>query len=197
MLVNWKVIIHNNEEFLPEFEESHHVCSFMVHPTFLVLLLKTESRKDPFLAKHTQRTYQVAISDIALPDIVRTDGAFDQYFIGGRPSPFLNNRSQRAKRVLRVRKIAILKKLLLAYILSDVVELIDLIIGSLAQFLLHVLKHPLLFLQLMLVDVLSLLVLHLTRCAALLLVFSQDLIQVYIINRPQALDLLSEELVLG
>lgn len=48
-----------------------------------------------------------------------------------------------------MRKITILKQLLLAYIFNDVVELIDLIIGSLAHLLLHLLKHFLLFLHLL------------------------------------------------
>lgn len=37
VLVNRQVIINHNEELLPEFEETHHVGSFLVHPALLAL----------------------------------------------------------------------------------------------------------------------------------------------------------------
>ena len=96
-----------------------------------------------------------------------------------------------------MRKVTILKQFLLADVPRDVVELVDLIVGGLAQLLLHLLEHPLLFLQLLLVDILTLLVLLLTGGVALPLVLLEQLVQVDVVDRAQAFDLLREELVLG
>lgn len=96
-----------------------------------------------------------------------------------------------------MRKITILKQLLLAHISGDIVELVDLVIGGFAELFLHLLEHPLLFFQLLLVDVVSLLVLQLPLNTALLLMPLEHLVEVDVINRSEAFDLLSEELVLG
>lgn len=95
-----------------------------------------------------------------------------------------------------MRKVTILKQFLLADIPCDIVELIDLIIGGLAQLLLHLLKHPLFFFQLLLVDILPFLVLHVPLDDAVPLMFLEYLMQVDIINRPEALNLLSQQFVL-
>ena len=96
-----------------------------------------------------------------------------------------------------MRKIIVLKEFFFANIPGDIIELVDLIIGGFAEFFLHLIKHPLFLFQLLLVDVISLLILHLPLNAALLLMSLEHLIEVDVINRSKALDLLSEELIFG
>ena len=76
------------------------VTPLIIPYSLALCLAPSKGRFDPFFAKHTHRTYQVAVSDAALFDVIGAEASVDEYLSSFGSSPFVDNGAKTAERHL-------------------------------------------------------------------------------------------------